>query len=288
MKFTLYDNIQTFYEDVYDILSAHETQNMLILGNLLIGHKGEDTFGWRDPANWVMVTVADDSNLRLVALMTPPWGITLYAVDNIVDSLIVKCLVDGLIAANIPVPGVVTEKSLAETFGAAYCSTKNMTHSITMSQRIYELCSVNPEIPQIGHFRLAREQDLSFIPYWIADFIASAGQDSDISADIETSRYHVGSGKLYILEDDSGMAVSMAKIVRQIVSASNIGLVYTPPYLRGQGYASSVTAQISQLCLDAGQKSCALYTDLSNPTSNSIYQKIGYTPICDSLEIKFS
>jgi len=46
-------------------------------------------------------------------------------------------------------------------------------------------------------------------------------------------------------------------------------------------------AQISQMALDKGFDKCVLYTDLLNPTSNSIYQKIGYTPICDSLMLNF-
>lgn len=33
--------------------------------------------------------------------------------------------------------------------------------------------------------------------------------------------------------------------------------------------------------LDSGKKSCCLYTDLANQTSNSIDQKIGYRPVCD-------
>ena len=286
MKFTLYSNLHMFYNDVYEILMADEVQNMLILGNLIIGHEGKDTFGWRDPANWIMATVADEGQVCLVALMTPPWNVTLYAVGNAVDTAAVKCLADGFIANHIPIPGVVTEKSLAEAFAEAYCGKKNMASSIAMSQRIYKLHTVNPDIPKIGHFRSGREQDLSFLPYWIADFMIAAGQNSDISTDIEQYRYHISGGKLYILED-GGMAVSMVKIVRQTPGAACVGFVYTPPYLRGKGYASSVTAQISRLCLDAGAKFCVLYTDLANPTSNSIYQRIGYVPVCDSLEIKF-
>ncbi|MCL2573235.1 MAG: GNAT family N-acetyltransferase [Defluviitaleaceae bacterium] len=108
----------------------------------------------------------------------------------------------------------------------------------------------------------------------------------EVDNDIEQYRPHITGGDLYILEVD-GIAVSMAKITRQSQNVAGIGYVYTPPYLRGKGYASSVTAQISELCLDAGKKSCVLYTDLANPTSNSIYQRIGYVPICDSLDIKF-
>ncbi|WP_258166573.1 GNAT family N-acetyltransferase [Paenibacillus sp. PCH8] len=60
-----------------------------------------------------------------------------------------------------------------------------------------------------------------------------------------------------------------------------------PPYERRKGYATSIVTQISQLALDKGFTKCVLYTDLENPTSNSIYRKIGYMPICDSLQLKF-
>jgi ribosomal protein S18 acetylase RimI-like enzyme len=30
-----------------------------------------------------------------------------------------------------------------------------------------------------------------------------------------------------------------------------------------------------------GKDCVVLYTDLSNPTSNSIYQKLGYRPVCE-------
>lgn len=58
--------------------------------------------------------------------------------------------------------------------------------------------------------------------------------------------------------------------------------------VRNKGYASSCVAQVSQIALNKGFTKCVLYTDLLNPTSNSIYQKIGYTAICDSLMLKFN
>jgi uncharacterized protein len=60
-----------------------------------------------------------------------------------------------------------------------------------------------------------------------------------------------------------------------------ISPVYTPPEHRRKGYAISCVATLSQMLLDKGNKYCFLFTDLANPTSNSIYQKIGYQPICD-------
>jgi len=63
--------------------------------------------------------------------------------------------------------------------------------------------------------------------------------------------------------------------------------VYTPPEFRGRGYASALVAALSQAMLDAGYHFCTLFTDLANPTSNHIYQAIGYQPVCDTDEYDY-
>ncbi|MCL2397417.1 MAG: hypothetical protein FWC93_05050 [Defluviitaleaceae bacterium] len=259
MDFKLYDDVKAFHADVFDVLMENEAQNLIILGNVIMGAEGRDTFGWRNPANWVMATAANDGRISLVGLMTPPFNLTLYAVGNTVDDAAVQRLMNGLIEANIPVPGVTTEKSLAEAFTAAYCTAKGLDHKIHMSQRIYELTAVNPEIPQIGHFRPARENDMAFLPFWANDFYRLGDSYSHVDENTEMHSYLIDSGTLYILEDN-GMAVSMARITREMISVAGVGYVYTPPYFRGQGYAGSVVAQISQLCLDRGFARCVLYT----------------------------
>jgi uncharacterized protein len=67
-----------------------------------------------------------------------------------------------------------------------------------------------------------------------------------------------------------------------------IGPVYTPPEERGHGYASNLTAWVSQTLLDEGRRFCFLYADLGNPTSNKIYQAIGYEPVTDALMVAFT
>jgi predicted GNAT family acetyltransferase len=66
-----------------------------------------------------------------------------------------------------------------------------------------------------------------------------------------------------------------------------IGAVYTPKALRRRGYASTLVAALSQAQLTAGRTFCFLFTDLANPTSNKIYQDIGYMPVCDVDEYRF-
>jgi len=87
--------------------------------------------------------------------------------------------------------------------------------------------------------------------------------------------------------EDGGVPVSMAAAVREMITGRCIGMVYTPPYYRNHGYAMSCVAQVSQRILDEGYAYASLFTDLANPVSNSIYQRIGYRPVCDYNEMAF-
>lgn len=95
--------------------------------------------------------------------MTPPYNVTLYATDNIITPQAVDCLIEGLIDYNIP--GVMTEKTLAEYFAKEYTARKGLTYTTTMDQRIYELKTVDPDIKRFGAVRLLEERDMYFIPY---------------------------------------------------------------------------------------------------------------------------
>jgi len=284
MQFKVYTDVKTFYHDTYPILMRHEAQNLIPLGNIIIGNDGRDTHDWRDPANWFMATVSEGGDIKLTAVMTPPHNLTLYATDNHFDHNAIACLL-----AQLPdsIPGVMTEKSLALAFAELYTQVHKMQYKTTMNQRIYELTAVNPNVPTPGSLRLLRDEDMCFFPYWLGDFTCDVEFDSNtVSSDDTHYRYRIAKKNIYVLEIDN-TPVSMACTNREMQTVCGVALVYTPPYFRGRGYASSCVAQLSQLILSRGFKRCVLYTDLANPTSNSIYQKIGYSPICDSLELKF-
>lgn len=287
MKFQKYTDVHEFYKVTYKELMNHEAQNMILLGNMMIGIKGKDKTDWRDPTKWVMATVSDTKGIQLTALMTPPHNLTLYATENTINLEAISCLIDGL--SEYEIPGVMTEKNLAELFAKAYATRQGVTSKITMSQRIYQLTAVNPAIKQFGDVRLFEEKDMYFFPYWFEALIEADHYGStkmSIPKNLEEYHYRISSKKLYVLEVD-GEPVSMGGFSRKLETAIGIGYIYTPPYYRCKGYASSCVAKLSQLALDKGFSKCVLYTDLLNPTSNSIYQKIGYNAVCDSLMIKF-
>ena len=83
--------------------------------------------------------------------------------------------------------------------------------------------------------------------------------------------------------EDVGQPVSLAGVGRPTAHSMSVGPVFTPVEFRGNGYATSLVAQVSQEILDSGKTMATLYTDLSNPTSNAIYQRIGYRRVGDSV-----
>ncbi len=151
-----------------------------------------------------------------------------------------------------------------------------------MRERIYQLERViAPERPAPGIARPATDADLGTVASWVAAFSAEAG----VAANEERTRELVAGGRI-LLWDDQG-ARSMAASSGDTPNGSRVGYVYTPPEWRGRGYASACVAALSRRILDAGRRFCFLYTDLSNPTSNSIYRRIGYEPVCDVVDYRF-
>ena len=63
--------------------------------------------------------------------------------------------------------------------------------------------------------------------------------------------------------------------------------MYTPPEMRRRGYASAAVSALTRKLLDSGRKFVFLFTDLKNPTSNKIYQQMGYEAVCDINEVDF-
>ena len=78
----------------------------------------------------------------------------------------------------------------------------------------------------------------------------------------------------------------MVSAVRDTPNTAGIGAVYTPSHFRNRGYASTAVATLSRQLLDAGRRSCFLYTDVANPVSNAVYTRVGFEPIDDVVELK--
>ena len=150
------------------------------------------------------------------------------------------------------------------------------------------LRSVIPPRPAPGTMRTAEPSDHGLLVEWLMAFWGEVhGDHNAVNAPRVADRWLRSPERTMYLWEHSG-TVSMCGVSGRTPNGIRIGPVYTPPEHRGRGYASSCVAAASQLQLDRGRRFCFLFTDLANPTSNHIYQAIGYRPVCDVDEYHFA
>lgn len=267
-----------FRKHVAGFLAAHEAANNLLFGILAGIVDGVFNFSIDPP---LLASVESDGSTQLVALRTPPLNLVLSTA--VTDAAVIH-LARELHAAGHALPGVTAPEREAERFARTWSALTGAGIARDHSQRIYELARIIPpaRVPP-GHLHQCTEADLALATEWIGGFNRDVGQHQ-VPAN---ARRYIGppdSGLVFWVD---GEPVSMAGYSGPTPSGIRVAAVYTPPALRGRGYASACVAALSRQLLDAGRKRCFLYTDLANPTSNHIYSAIGYQPVCDALVLKF-
>jgi predicted GNAT family acetyltransferase len=269
-----YKNANDFLNETQNFLEQNEAANNVILGNCL--RLRNEKIKNQYPPYFASVQMND--KITLAAMFTPPFPITLYSDKSITENQI-KLLIQDLIGKNLDVPGVMAPLELAKLFGLTWSKLKGSNIIDGMNMRVYELVKVKHPKNSQGSFRIGQNEDLKTISTWIYNLERDEGSDITYEKAYEIAKNKVDNGELYIWEDK--IPVSMACTARPTNNGIVINMVYTPTELRGGGYASACVASLSQHLLNLGYKFCSLFTDLSNPTSNNIYMKIGYRVVCD-------
>ena len=259
---------KAFLTQAEPFLRAKEVENALMLG--ICGSARFDD-------SCYLATVEEDQGVVACALRTPPHGALLTRADRQALELLASDLADkyqDLSAVAGPEPAV-------GDFARLWSARTGVAAGPAMRMRVFEARRVvQPRLPA-GTFRAATEADLPTVSRWAAAFIDEAGLDEPSDPD-DVARERIRESSLFIWEDEQ--PVSMAAWAGRTGRMVRINYVYTPPEHRGRGYASACVASLTQQLLNEGFAQCCLYTDLANPTSNKIYQAIGYRPVCDAAE----
>jgi predicted GNAT family acetyltransferase len=160
---------------------------------------------------------------------------------------------------------------------------------LELAQRAFRADHVNAPSGVPGRMRDYVRADRELAARWMDAFAEEALPEPPPGTSEEfVDRREADPDAGLVLWEDEGRTVSMAGFGGRTPNGTRIGPVYTPPELRGRGYASALTAAVTQRLLDSGLRFCFLFTDLANPTSNSIYQRIGYEPVGDVDQWTFS
>jgi uncharacterized protein len=230
-------------------------------------------------------TVADDAVVG-AAVMTPPFNVV---VARPLASGVISFAARALHEQGVGVPGVTGAVPEAGEFARAWQQLTGADLRLRMSQGIYAAREVQLPEGTSGESRPARPEDRELIVDWLRAFRAEAMPSDAPHVDLGdlVERRLASSTAGLELWDDGSKAVSLCGYGGRTPHGIRIGPVYTPPELRGRGYASALVAGVTKQLLDGGRDYCFLYTDLANPTSNRIYTNVGYELVCESAEYAF-
>lgn len=230
-----------------------------------------------------LVTVEEGDALVAAAVMTPPHRVIIHTESP--DPAPLHLIARDLHVHGWAPPGTIGPSAAARAFAEAWAATTGGSFRLLRHERVYELRQVHPPPPVAGALRVAVEADRDLVAQWLYAFTREVGVEGTAEQMAEQAAQRIDRREIFLWDD--GRPVSLAGRSRHTAHGVTIGPVYTPPALRGRGYASACVAALSQRMLDAGWCFCALFTDLANPISNRIYQKIGYRPIGDFDEYRF-
>jgi uncharacterized protein len=227
--------------------------------------------------------VEDGGTVVACAIMTPPFHVLVAGRDPAaLEALAATVGGDG-----VPVPGVNGFRPEAEQFAACWARATGATTRRAMSLRMYSTASVDQVPATAGEMRTAGEADRGLLAEWARAFAHETGLQGGPEQIARAIDARVGADPGIVVWEVDGAAVTMAGASFSSPGVARVGPVYTPPEHRRRGYATSLVAAWTAQLLGRGIRQCALFTDLANPTSNSIYQTVGYRPIADAAEIDF-
>lgn len=273
----LHSGAESFLLEAGEWLLRREEENNLILAIATRLRTKPDT--WGHPV--YLATLFEGETLVGCACRTGAAALLLTELPE----LALVCLADDLAARTDALPGVTGPPRAARRFAALWCTRKKAAGRPGLQLRVYAAGSIAlPRPPPRGALRRAREGDAALLAEWIAHFRAEAHVQSTGSGPSVEER--IRHGACFFWED--GAPVSMAMIVGRTPHGARLGGVYTPPPLRGRGYASACVGELSQQLLREGARFCFLYTDRANPVSNGIYARLGYRPFGDAEEWHFT
>ncbi|MBB5957359.1 GNAT superfamily N-acetyltransferase [Saccharothrix tamanrassetensis] len=231
----------------------------------------------------VLLTVVENGEVVAAAVRTPPWALAVSGVPvEWVDAV-----VEGL--SDVDLPGVNGPRESAEAFALAWTARHGGSAREATSLRLYRLGELVPPTDVPGRARVATEDDAELLVRWYMEFVDEStpyDSDEELANTFVRGSLAAGSGHLLWLEGDR--PVAWAGAGRPAAGMSRIGPVYTPEEHRRHGYGAAVTSACARWASDAGAEHVVLFTDLANPTSNSIYQRIGFRPVCDAAEFVFT
>ena len=276
MTIQIFKNVEDYLTSSLQFLEQREIEN-----NITIGICTNLSLKKTEKSSTIFINVLEENKIIVSSILTST-KLLISSIENSNEStrLIVEYLKDN----HIKVPGVFVETKHACYFENAYLD-KLTTKKELM---VHQLINIEEQQLADGTFNLANLEDIEILSAFRFNFQEETKTLPNYSRlEINDICYSLIKNNLFYTWKVNGVIVSCSAMIRSTKNIGVVGIVYTPPALRGKGYARSCVQELSKHILRNGFSSCGLFTDQSNPISNHLYKSIGYKPIASFCDIEF-
>jgi uncharacterized protein len=286
MHLVRYETAEDFERVVAPALIAREAEHNLMLGLVSI-LKTDSRFYGDTP---YLATVVDGGRVVVAGLMTPPHPVVVSLCHD-VPSL--QILAEDVRAFLPSMPGVNAPSPTARLFAGAWQEVTGDRTERRLAERIYRLERLVGPAGVDGRARQITLADTELLTRWSVAFEAETMQGSRTleagRKDIEQRLASDPTQRGMFVWEAGGKTVCMAGYGGPTPNSLRIGPVYTPPEHRRHGYAAACTAAACDWILGpAGKSFVTLFADIANPTSNGVYQRLGFEAVCDAEAWRFT
>ena len=274
MTWFITDNPEVFRSEAGSFLATRPDLHTMLLSGIeaieqmrSVGENPPTVLGWwREP---------EETATTAAFVWTPPHLLAASRLSQVAAAH----LAELLSAQAHPFTQLLADGASVHAFCEAWQTTTGSAPKNGPHLRLHRLERLaRPDVAPPGAPRAATGGDRALLHDWCTRFVTEAGSlGADLDAFID-ERLSLGGWRLWAVGDEP---VAMAAMTSVVAGTARITPVYTLPEHRGRGYGSAVTTAVSQAARDAGAEHVLLFTDLANPTSNSVYQRIGYRPVLD-------
>ena len=236
------------------------------------GRAFEDCWWW---------LVSDDAGEPVAcAMRTAPWNLALGPTSEAAAAALGRAVA----AADPQLPGVVGPVAAVQSLISALPG--HPATRVTMNDVVHVLDELvdPPQVP--GELVVADRSQLDRLVEWHVEFARDAGlvQRDPRPSVLQRLEQH---GLFWWCVD--GEPVSMAGHTPPLSAPSGtvgrIGPVFTPARFRRRGYAAALTAAVVRRL----QPACSvvmLFADAANATSNGVYERLGFRPAAEIVEVE--
>lgn len=220
------------------------------------------------------IVIRNEKEIAAIGMMTPPRPLLIYLKNPEASEVLIDNIHKNFVSYN----KIVGESNSVDAFLETFLKRKGTSCHNRMDQGVFRCTKVKEPEKTPGKLIPADSSLEELLADWsnLFDIECNLGSNKELAK--KSTKLLISRKEFYVWQLN-GIPVSMAVCRGQTPNGLRVGRVYTPKEYRGRGIASNLVAEIAKNVHQKGNKYAFLYTDLSNPTSNKIYQKIGFEKI---------